>query len=256
MKTLCPVPRQRPGEGGERVPHREGLVLVVIVLGGQADLLEVVRALGTSRRLAGGLDGGQEQRDQDGDDRDHHQQLDQREAAGSGLRSVRSHGGSSSWRQVVGVGSGGGVTGPGGAGDRRRSGPGSMGLGGGLRPSIPPSSASRPCASGAWRSRGPSTSSRPRPGSRSGPGEHPEAVRARAKDRASGPARIRCGRGAQTQGGPVAHAGASGSRWCGLSTSWYVEFKAARRNRSGRGPAVYRGEVGEQRMRTGYLLRE
>jgi hypothetical protein len=31
------------------------------------------------RRLADHLDGGQQQADQDGDDRDHHQQLDQRE---------------------------------------------------------------------------------------------------------------------------------------------------------------------------------
>ena len=103
------LPRAPPEgrEGGERVAHREGPVLVVVVHGGQRDLLEVVRALGASGGLAGRLDGGQQQRDQDRDDRDHHQKLDQREADGSGFRSVRSHGGSSSWKWVVGVGSGG-----------------------------------------------------------------------------------------------------------------------------------------------------
>ena len=52
-------------------------------MGRQADLLEVVRALGPTGRLAGRLDGGQEQGDQDGDDGDHHQQLDQRESCSS-----------------------------------------------------------------------------------------------------------------------------------------------------------------------------
>ena len=107
MKTLWPVPRHKPGNVANGFPIGNAVVLIVIVLGGQADLLEIVRALGTPRGLARGLDGRQEQRDQDGDDRDHHQQLDQREAAGSGLRSVRSHSGSSSWRQVFGVGNNG-----------------------------------------------------------------------------------------------------------------------------------------------------
>ena len=49
----------------------------------QADLLEVVDALGAAGRLAGRLDGGQEQADQDGDDGDHHQQLDQGEPSGA-----------------------------------------------------------------------------------------------------------------------------------------------------------------------------
>ena len=52
----------------------------MVVVQGQADLLQVVDALRPPGRLAGGLDGGQQQRDQDRDDRDHHQQLDQREA--------------------------------------------------------------------------------------------------------------------------------------------------------------------------------
>ncbi len=45
----------------------------------QADLLEVVDALGAPGRLAGRLHRRQQERDQHGDDRDHHQQLDQRE---------------------------------------------------------------------------------------------------------------------------------------------------------------------------------
>ena len=55
-------------------------VRVVVVVDGQADLLEVVRALHPVGGLADLLDRGQQQADQDGDDGDHHQQLDQREA--------------------------------------------------------------------------------------------------------------------------------------------------------------------------------
>ena len=50
---------------------------------GQADLLEVVGAADACGRLADLLDGGQQQADEDGDDGDHHQQLDQREAGSS-----------------------------------------------------------------------------------------------------------------------------------------------------------------------------
>jgi hypothetical protein len=48
-------------------------------VGGQADLFQVVLAAHPGGRLADLLDGGQEQADQDGDDGDHHQQLDERE---------------------------------------------------------------------------------------------------------------------------------------------------------------------------------
>ena len=48
---------------------------------GQRQLLEVVLRLRPGGRLADLLHGGQEQADQDRDDRDHHQQLDQRETA-------------------------------------------------------------------------------------------------------------------------------------------------------------------------------
>jgi hypothetical protein len=46
----------------------------------QGELLEVVLALGAGGGLAHLLHGGQEQADEEGDDGDHHQQLDQREA--------------------------------------------------------------------------------------------------------------------------------------------------------------------------------
>jgi hypothetical protein len=42
----------------------------------EADILEVVFALRATRSFAGGLDGGQEQRDQDADDRNDNQQFD------------------------------------------------------------------------------------------------------------------------------------------------------------------------------------
>jgi hypothetical protein len=51
----------------------------MVVVQREADLLDVVGALRAPRRLPRRLDGGQQQGDQDNDDRDHHQQLDQRE---------------------------------------------------------------------------------------------------------------------------------------------------------------------------------
>src|SRR2546421_30440 len=67
------------GPGSE--PGRKDAVSSMVVVEGQADLLQVVLALGAGGRLAHLLDGGQEQADEDGDDGDHHQQLDQREPA-------------------------------------------------------------------------------------------------------------------------------------------------------------------------------
>ena len=52
---------------------REDIVRACVVVQRQPDLFLVVDALNPPRRLAGRLDGGQEQRDQDGDDGDHHQ---------------------------------------------------------------------------------------------------------------------------------------------------------------------------------------
>jgi len=48
---------------------------------GQSDLLEVVDALGATRGLAGSLDRGQKQGDQDGNDRDDDKELDQGEGS-------------------------------------------------------------------------------------------------------------------------------------------------------------------------------
>ena len=59
---------------------KQSLTLVVVVQR-QADLLQVVDALGPPGRLARRLHGGQEQGDQHGDDGDDDQQLDQRESA-------------------------------------------------------------------------------------------------------------------------------------------------------------------------------
>src|SRR5262249_15443777 len=58
---------------------REDLVGRDIIMYRKPQLLQVIDALGPPRRLARRLDGGQEQRDQDRDNGDHHQQLDQRE---------------------------------------------------------------------------------------------------------------------------------------------------------------------------------
>src|SRR5262249_46653655 len=73
---------------GAEVPpaSREELVRVVVVVEGQADLLEIVGTLGPGRRLPHFLDGRQEQADEDRDDRDHHQQLNEREAWTRNLR--------------------------------------------------------------------------------------------------------------------------------------------------------------------------
>jgi hypothetical protein len=51
----------------------------MIVVQGNSDLLQVVGALGAPCRLAGRLDGGQKQGDQDGDDGNDHQQFNQSE---------------------------------------------------------------------------------------------------------------------------------------------------------------------------------
>ena len=69
---------------GTRVPGkcacRKDIVAADIVVDAEADLLEIISTLDAASRLACGLDGGQKQSDQHGDDRDHHEQLDQRKA--------------------------------------------------------------------------------------------------------------------------------------------------------------------------------
>ena len=59
--------------------HRESPVDLVVILRRQRDLLEIVAALRSPGRLPRRLDGRKQQGDQDGNDRDHHQELDQRE---------------------------------------------------------------------------------------------------------------------------------------------------------------------------------
>ncbi len=73
------VDQPEPGHPAADAPGREGVMHIVVIVHGQGDLLEVVHALDPPRRLAGALDGGEQQRDQDRDDRDHHEQFDQRE---------------------------------------------------------------------------------------------------------------------------------------------------------------------------------
>ena len=51
-----------------------------MALNGQADLLEIVLALGAAGRFAGGLDRWQQERYQDANDRDDNQQFDERKA--------------------------------------------------------------------------------------------------------------------------------------------------------------------------------
>src|SRR5439155_24944124 len=71
-------------------PRREVLAVIgegsLVVLGvadaGKADLLEVAGALHLLRLTAGPVQGRQEDRDQDRDDRDDHEELDQREPVG------------------------------------------------------------------------------------------------------------------------------------------------------------------------------
>jgi hypothetical protein len=55
---------------------------VVKAVQGQADLLEVVAARTSPRRLTGRLHGRQKEADERADDRDHDQELDQRESRG------------------------------------------------------------------------------------------------------------------------------------------------------------------------------
>src|SRR5262249_18861967 len=63
---------------------REAEVAIMEVVDGQSELLEVVGAFEPVGGLAHLLDGGQEQANQHGNDGNHHQQLDEREAAAPG----------------------------------------------------------------------------------------------------------------------------------------------------------------------------
>ena len=88
----CSSPTQDAGSPGparhceliwivEREARREHALGVVIAVQRQADLLQVVLAVGASSRLAGRLDGGRTSADQEADDGDDHQQFDEGEAS-------------------------------------------------------------------------------------------------------------------------------------------------------------------------------
>ena len=60
------------------------LIVTAVHVGDLQELADVIFAVGTARALFGTGQAGQEQCGEYGDDRDHHQQLDQREAIASG----------------------------------------------------------------------------------------------------------------------------------------------------------------------------
>jgi hypothetical protein len=62
----------------------ERLVGIVIAVQRERQILEVVLALRAAGRFAGGLDGRQQQCDEDANDRDDDQELDERERSGLG----------------------------------------------------------------------------------------------------------------------------------------------------------------------------
>jgi hypothetical protein len=69
----------RPVVPGLHSPRRKRAQGVVVVVQGQPLLFEVVRAAHACCRLADLLDRGEQEPDQDGNDGDHHQQLDEGE---------------------------------------------------------------------------------------------------------------------------------------------------------------------------------
>ena len=74
----------RLGEGPLRSSRGKLAVRVVEVKQGQAELLELVLSLDTVRGFAHLLHGRQQEANEDGDDRDDHQQFDQRKGSTSG----------------------------------------------------------------------------------------------------------------------------------------------------------------------------
>src|SRR5690348_16887347 len=60
---------------------REYAVGVVVIVDGQSELFEIVAALHAGGGLADLLHRGQQETDEDGNDGDHHQELDQRETS-------------------------------------------------------------------------------------------------------------------------------------------------------------------------------
>jgi hypothetical protein len=64
-------------------------MLAVVFLEGEAELAEVVLAMGAAGGFAGGLDGWGQQGDQGADDGDHGQQLDERKSASARRSAAR-----------------------------------------------------------------------------------------------------------------------------------------------------------------------
>ena len=89
------VPWQRqahglPGVAVHRCSHREHAAHVMVVVHGNAELLQVVAALAAASRLTGRLNGRKQQGDEGRDNRDHHQQLDQGEASATVVLRLKS----------------------------------------------------------------------------------------------------------------------------------------------------------------------
>src|SRR5207253_2670054 len=92
---------QRIGVVVEGIVHRrQFLVGVVEIMGGQADLFEVVGTLRAGRRLAHLLHRRHEQRDENGNDGNHYQKLDERETARLAQQLGEEHAGSfTTWNE-------------------------------------------------------------------------------------------------------------------------------------------------------------
>ena len=75
------APVRRVEQGSRVGPTGEDAVDVVVVLSRQTQLLQVVDALNPAGGFASGLNGRQQQRDEHGDDGNHHKKLDQRKTA-------------------------------------------------------------------------------------------------------------------------------------------------------------------------------
>src|SRR5687768_10865640 len=81
------APDNLPGVGlahrieGRGNPRWEGIVGRVVIVQGEADLLEIAGAMGAATRLASGLDRGNQEPDQDPDDSDDNYELDQGDPA-------------------------------------------------------------------------------------------------------------------------------------------------------------------------------
>lgn len=66
---------------GHMIRARKRVVYIVIIVTGERDLFDSVRAVHASSRLSGRLHRGEQKRDQDSDDRYDHEKFDQSKAA-------------------------------------------------------------------------------------------------------------------------------------------------------------------------------